>query len=172
MSKNHRSLISFILTFFILLTLALPLQAYEKAKVLSIVDGDTVKVIYHNREESIRLIGIDTPETRPNKKAIKDAQRAKSDIETITSQGREAKNFVKGLVKPGDLLEMEFDIRTRDKYGRLLAYLYLSSGKMLNEEIVKAGYAQLMTIPPNLKYQERFLMAYRKARESHRGLWK
>jgi micrococcal nuclease len=172
MSKNRRSLISFILTFFILLTLALPLQAYEKAKVLSIVDGDTVKVIYHNREESIRLIGIDTPETRPNKKAIKDAQRTKSDMETITSQGREAKNFVKGLVKPGDLLEMEFDIRTRDKYGRLLAYLYLSSGKMLNEEIVKAGYAQLMTIPPNLKYQERFLMAYREARESHRGLWK
>jgi micrococcal nuclease len=43
---------------------------------------------------------------------------------------------------------------------------------MLNEEIVKAGYAQLMTIPPNLKYQERFLMAYREARENHRGLWK
>jgi len=148
------------------------LQAYEKAKVLSIVDGDTVKVIYHRKEESIRLIGIDTPETRPNKKAIKDAQRAKSDIETITSQGREAKNVVKGLVKPGDLLKIEFDIRTRDKYGRLLAYLYLSSNKMLNEEIVKAGYAQLMTIPPNLKYQERFLMAYREARENHRGLWK
>jgi micrococcal nuclease len=132
MSKNRRSLISFILTFFILLTLALPLQAYEKAKVLSIVDGDTVKVIYHHREESIRLIGIDTPETRPSKKAIKDAQRAKSDIETITLQGREAKNFVKGLVKPGDLLEIEFDIRARDKYGRLLAYLYLSSGEMLD----------------------------------------
>lgn len=69
MSKNRRSLISFILTFFILLTLALPLQAYEKAKILSIVDGDTVKVIYHNREESIRLIGIDTPESIPNRKA-------------------------------------------------------------------------------------------------------
>ena len=172
MSKNRRSRISFILPFFILLALALPSQAYEKAKLLSIVDGDTVKVIYHHREESIRLIGIDTPETRPNKKAIKDSQRGKSDIETITSQGREAKNFVKGLVKSGDLLEIEFDIRTRDKYGRLLAYLYLPSGKMLNEEIVKAGYAQLMTIPPNLKYQERFLMAYREARENHRGLWK
>lgn len=79
---------------------------------------------------------------------------------------------MKGLVKPGDLLKIEFDVRTRDKYGRLLAYLYLPSGKMLNEEIVKAGYAQLMTIPPNLKYQERFSMAYREARENHRGLWK
>jgi micrococcal nuclease len=148
------------------------LQAYEKAKILSIVDGDTVKVIFHNREERLRLIGIDTPESIPNSKAKKDAQRTKSDIETITSQGREAKSFMKGLVKPGDLLKIEFDVRTRDKYGRLLAYLYLPSGKMLNEEIVKAGYAQLMTIPPNLKYQERFLMAYREARENYRGLWK
>ena len=172
MFKNRFGLLSFILTISILLAIALPLPAYEKAKVLSIVDGDTVKVIYHNREESIRLIGIDTPESIPNKKAIKDAQRTKSDIETITSHGREAKNFVKGLVKPGDFLKIEFDVRTRDKYGRLLAYLYLPSGKMLNEEIVKAGYAQLMTIPPNLKYQERFLMAYREAMENHRGLWK
>lgn len=75
-------------------------------------------------------------------------------------------------MKPWDLLKIEFDVRTRDKYRRLLAYLYLPGGKMLNEEIVKAGYAQLMTIPPNLKYQERFLMAYREARENHRGLWK
>lgn len=171
MGKNRLSL-NFILVIFILITLTLPSQAYEKAKVLSIVDGDTVKVIFHNKEESIRLIGIDTPESRLNKKAIKDAQRTKSDIETITSQGREAKNFVKGLVKPGDLLKIEFDVRTRDKYGRLLAYLYLRSGKMLNEEIVKEGYAQLMTIPPNVKYQERFLKAYREAIESHRGLWK
>ena len=172
MFKNRFGLLSFILTISILLAIALPLPAYEKTKVLSIVDGDTVKVIYHNREESIRLIGIDTPESIPNKKAIKDAQRTKSDIETINSQGREAKNFVKGLVKPGIFLKIEFDVRTRDKYGRLLAYLYLPSGKMLNEEIVKAGYAQLMTIPPNLKYQERFLMAYREAMENHRGLWK
>jgi len=166
------SLKSFLLTFSILFTFALPLQAYEKAKVLSVVDGDTVKVIYHQKGESIRLIGIDTPEAKPNKKAMKDAQRTKSDLETIISQGKKATFFVKGLVKPGDLLSIEFDNRARDKYGRLLAYLYLTDGKMLNEEIVKAGYAQLMTIPPNVKYQERFLKAYREARENHRGLWK
>jgi len=173
MEKEQLNLkLRLMLTFFILLTLAFPSQAYERAKVLSIVDGDTVKVIYHKKEESIRLIGIDAPESWPNKKAVKDAQRAKSDIEIITSQGKEAKGFVKALVKPGEILWIEFDARTRDKYGRLLAYLYLPSGKMLNEEIVKAGYAQLMTIPPNLKYQERFLKAYREARENHRGLWK
>jgi micrococcal nuclease len=51
-----------------------------------------------------------------------------------------------------------------------LAYLYLSDGKMLNEEIVKAGYANLMTVPPNVKYQERFLKAYREAGENRWGL--
>ena len=50
-------------------------------------------------------------------------------------------------------------------------YVYLPDGKMLNEEIVKAGYAQVMTYPPNIKYQERFLKAYREARESKKGLW-
>jgi micrococcal nuclease len=169
---KRRFYLNFILVILILAMMALPLQAYEKVKVISILDGDTLKVLYHKMKESIRLIGIDTPESIPNKKAIQDAQRKKSDIETITLQGREAKNFVKDLVKPGDLLEIEFDVRARDKYGRLLAYLYLPTGKMLNEEIVKAGYAQLMTIPPNLKYQERFLRAYREAKENHRGLWK
>lgn len=164
--------LSFLLTFSIWFTFASPLQAYEKAKVLSVVDGDTVKVIYHQKGESIRLIGIDTPEARPNKKAMKDAQRTKSDLEAIISQGKKATSYVKGMVKPGDLLSIEFDVRTRDKYGRLLAYLYLPDGKMLNEQIVKAGYAQLMTIPPNVKYQERFSKAYREARENHRGLWR
>ena len=56
---------------------------------------------------------------------------------------------------------MEFDVQKRDKYGRLLAYVYLSDGKMVNEEIVKAGYANFMTYPPNVKYQEKFLKAYR-----------
>lgn len=170
--RKYRPCLSLIFTFLILFVLAISLEAYEKAKVLGIVDGDTLKVIYHQRKESIRLIGIDTPESKPNKKAVKDAQRTKVDIETITSYGRQAEGFVKSLVKPGDLLGIEFDVQPRNKYGRLLVYLYLPSGKMLNEEIVKAGYAHLMTIPPNLKYQERFSIAYKDAREGHWGLWK
>ena len=67
---------------------------------------------------------------------------------------------------------IELDVQARNQYGRLLAYAYLSNGKMLNEEIVKAGYANVMTIPPNVKYQETFLRAYREARENKRGLWK
>jgi micrococcal nuclease len=80
--------------------------------------------------------------------------------------------FVKILVISGDPAGLEFDVQARDKYGRLLAYLYLPYGKMLNEETVKAGYANVMTIPPNVKYQETFLRAYRGTRENKRGLWR
>jgi micrococcal nuclease len=85
--------------------------------------------------------------------------------------GKKATRYVKGLVKPGDLITIELDVQERDRYGRILGYVYLSNGKMLNEEIVKAGYAMIMTIPPNVKYKDRFLKAYQEARESKRGLW-
>ncbi len=85
--------------------------------------------------------------------------------------GKRATEYVESLVKPGDLITIEFDAQERDRYGRLLGYVYLSNGKMLNEEIVKAGYANVMTIPPNVKYQDRFLKAYQEARKNKKGLW-
>lgn len=161
----------------LLAVLTLPLQAVSienigSAKVLSVVDGDTLKVNYKGKEESVRLIGIDAPESTPNKKAKNDSKRSGEDLKTITAMGKEATNYVKSLVKPGDTVRIEFDVEKRDKYGRLLGYVYLSDGKMLNEEIVKDGYANLMTVPPNVKYRERFLKVYREARENRRGLWK
>lgn len=139
--------------------------------VVQIVDGDTLTIQHNGRNEKIRLIGIDAPESRINNKTKKDAARGNGDIETITKMGKEATHFVKKIVKPGDPVTIEFDKQTRDKYGRLLGYVYMANGKMLNEEIVKAGYASLMTYPPNVKYQDRFLKAYREARENSRGLW-
>jgi micrococcal nuclease len=85
--------------------------------------------------------------------------------------GKRATEYVKSLVEPGDLITIEFDAQERDRYGRLLCYVYLSNGKMLNEEIVKAGYANVMTVPPNVRYKDMFLRAYKEARESKRGLW-
>ena len=146
-------------------------QALETTTVTRVVDGDTIKVRYWGKEESIRLIGIDTPESRANKKAKRDAKRSGQDIKTITAMGKRATEYVKSLVKPGDLITIEFDVQQRDRYGRLLGYVYLSNGKMLNEEIVKAGYANVMTIPPTVKYKDRFLKAYQEAREGKRGLW-
>ncbi len=144
---------------------------HAKGRVIRIVDGDTLSIEYNGRKENIRLIGIDTPESRINRKARKAAARSGDDIGTITRMGKEAARFVKTLAKPGDPVLIEFDRQPRDKYGRLLGYVYLADKRMLNEEIVKAGYASLLTYPPNAKYQDRFLRAYREARQNNRGLW-
>jgi len=164
----------FIFSLFVLLS---PTQSGQKSYdqrsdvVLRVVDGDTLTINHNGRKESIRLIGIDTPESKSNKKARKDAMRSNEDLRTIVSLGKEAAQFVKTLVHPGDPVFIEFDRQTRDKYGRLLGYVYLADGTMLNEEIVRAGYANLMTYPPNVKYQDRFLRAYHDARDNNRGLW-
>ena len=157
----------------VVLSLFLTVNGYaqQTTTVTRIVDGDTLKVFYLEGEESIRLIGIDTPESRVNKKTKKDAKRSGQDIETIIAMGKRATEYVESLVKPGGLITIEFDVQERDRYKRLLGYVYLSNGKMLNEEIVKAGYASVMTIPPNVKYKDRFLIAYQEARKDKRGLW-
>ncbi len=161
-----------ILSFvFILSLLSSSLHAQELSIVIKIIDGNTLWVQYGRQREIVRLIGIDTPESRVNKKAKKDAKRSGQDIKIITSMGQRATKYVSSLVKPGDKVTIEFDVEQRDRYDRLLGYVYLSNGKMLNEEIVKAGYANVMTIPPNVKYQDRFLRAYKQARERKRGLW-
>ena len=146
-------------------------HAQQTTTVTRIVDGDTLKVFYLEGEESIRLIGIDTPESRVNKKTKKDAKRSGQDVETIIAMGKRATEYVESLVKPGGLITIEFDVQERDRYKRLLGYVYLPNGNMLNEEIVKAGYASVMTIPPNVKYKDRFLIAYQEARERKVGLW-
>ncbi len=166
--KRYFKPLSFV---FVLTLLSSSLHAQQTTTVVRVVDGDTLKIRYWGKEESIRLIGIDTPESRVNKKAKRDAKRSGQDIKTITAMGKRATEYVEGLVKTGDLITIEFDAQQRDRYNRLLGYVYLSNGKMLNEEIVKAGYANVMTIPPNVKYQDRFLKAYKQARKKERGLW-
>ncbi len=159
---------------FVVLSLFLSTITYaqQRTTVTRIVDGDTLKVFYLGSEESIRLIGIDTPESRVNKKTKKDAKRSGQDMETIIEMGKKATECVESLVKAGDIVTIEFDVQERDRYKRLLGYVYLSNGKMLNEEIVKAGYANVMTIPPNVKYKDRFIGAYQEAEKNKRGLWK
>ncbi len=84
---------------FILAFLSSPLHAQQTTTVIRVVDGDTLKVRYWEKEESIRLIGIDTPESRVNKKAKRDAERSGQDIRTITTIGKSATRYVEGLVK-------------------------------------------------------------------------
>ncbi len=94
------------------------------------------------------------------------------DLKAITAMDKEATRFVKGIISPRDHLKIEFDVEKRDRYGRLLAEAYLPVGKMLNEEILKAGYANFLTYPPNVKYRDRLLKAYRELTENRKGLWR
>jgi len=69
-------------------------------------------------------------------------------------------------------VRLEFDVQQKDRYGRLLAYVYLPDGRMLNEVLLEEGYAALLTVPPNVKYAERLRKAQKRAVEEGKGLWK
>lgn len=140
-------------------------------RLVRVVDGDTVIINYNGKEEKIRLIGIDTPEASINPKTRRDAERSKVDINSIIEQGKKATAFVEQILLDEEFVLVEFDVQKRDRYKRLLGYVYLQDGRMLNEIIVRSGYASLMTIPPNVKYKDRFLKAYRAARDEKLGLW-
>lgn len=146
-------------------------QTPSLCTVTEIVDGDTIHCKEDGEILNVRLIGIDAPESKLNPKTKNDAERSSQDVETIMKMGRKATSFVKSHLSTGETVKLEFDIQKQDRYGRTLAYLYLPDGSMLNELIVREGYAQVMTIPPNVKFQELFLTAQKDARENKRGLW-
>lgn len=144
-------------------------QSYDYNDILvkRVVDGDTLQLVSGER---VRLIGMDTPEIHESSKLYRDSQRTRQDIQTIKELGRRAFEFTKKLVE-GERVSLEFDVEKHDKYGRILAYVYLKDGTFVNAEIVKQGYASLMTIPPNVKYADLFRRLYQEARMNKRGLW-
>lgn len=156
-----------IVPFFFILLFPLTVLASDLYTVARTVDGDTLKL---NNSEKVRLIGIDTPEASYNPKLYRDARRTGQDVQTIRALGKRATLFTKQLVE-GKRVRLEFDVQPRDRYGRLLAYVYLEDGTFVNAEIIKQGYAQVMTVPPNVRYQDLFLKLQREARENRKGLW-
>ena len=140
---------------------------YSDILVRRVIDGDTLQL---DNGKRVRLIGIDTPEVHFSKGIYQQAKRLNKDIETIKVLGRQATQFTKELVE-GKKVRLEFDVEKYDKYDRLLAYVYLKDGLFVNEEIIRQGYAQILTIPPNVKYKDVFLEAQREAKENNRGLW-
>ena len=145
--------------------------AGDYATVEKITDGDTFSVIFNGRKEKIRLIGIDTPESRKNARAEKQSKEESIDEATIIAMGKAAKEFISTLIKKGDKVKLEFDVQERDKYGRFLCYVYLEDGRMLNEVVIREGYAYPLSIAPDVKYEEKFREAFRYARENNKGLW-
>lgn len=137
----------------------------QHCRVERIIDGDT----FVCSGERVRLIGIDAPESRPN--ARLERQRALGDAQVVLALGRRAKEFFSELLPLGTVVRLELDVQKRDRYGRLLAYVWLPDGRMANEVLLAEGYAMLLTIPPNVRYAERLRRAWRLAIEEQRGLW-
>ena len=125
--------------------------------VVRVVDGDTIHVRIGARVEKVRYIGVNTPEAHHPTRGEEPG-------------GREAAQVNRRLVE-GQAIRLELDVQERDRYGRLLAYVWVGD-LMINAELVRLGYAQVMTIPPNVRYQEVFLKLQREAREAGRGLWR
>lgn len=125
--------------------------------VVRIVDGDTIHVRIGDRIEKVRYIGVNTPEVHHPTKGEEPG-------------GREAAAVNRSLVDSRHV-RLETDVQTRDRYGRLLAYVWVGD-VMVNAELVRRGYAQVMTIPPNVRHQALFGKLQREARESGRGLWR
>ncbi len=135
---------------------ALRVRVFGVAKVTKVTDGDTIDVLLNGRKEKVRLIGVDTPET-------KDPRRG------VQCFGPEAARFTTKMLL-GRTVSLEVDKEIRDKYDRLLAYVWL--GEMnFNAELVARGYARAKDYPPNVKYSQEFHKLERQARAAGAGLW-
>jgi micrococcal nuclease len=117
-----------------------------------VVDGDTLDLTGIGR---VRLIGIDTPEVYGG----------------VECYGRAASAFTGRVLTPGRRVRYRIGAEERDRYGRALAYVWLTDGRFFNELLVQRGYATPLTIPPNDDYAARFVADARRARDAGRGLW-
>lgn len=138
------------------------LQGFQKVSVLKVIDGDTIEVDLDGKVESVRFIGIDTPETVDPRRPV-------------GCFGKEASSENKRLLE-GKVVLLERDISETDKYNRLLRYIYLELGNrqmlFVNDYLVRQGFAFASSFPPDVKYNERFTKAQEEARENLRGLWR
>lgn len=127
-----------------------------EASVVRVIDGDTIEVDIGGTLYKVRYIGINTPETVHPTRGEE-------------PYGKEASAKNRELVD-GKVVRLERDVSEADKYGRLLRYVWVGD-LFVNAELVRLGYAQVVTYPPDVKYQDLFLQLQREAREAGRGLW-
>ena len=142
-----------------------PLAGRERpalvGRVVRTVDGDTIHVRLAGGVEKVRYIGIDTPEVHHPTRGEEPGGRAASAVNRRLVGDR--------------AVRLEPDVQTRDRYGRLLAYVWVQGPDgvevMVNAELVRLGYAAVLTVPPNVRHAELFRKLAAEARAQHRGLW-
>ena len=127
-------------------------------RVVRIVDGDTIRVALGPRVERVRYIGVDTPEdVKPDTPVQCYARRAAAENARLVA---------------GRRVRLVLDVEERDRFGRLLAYVYRASdGLFVNAALVRGGFARTLTIPPNVRFADRLAALARTARRESRGLW-
>jgi endonuclease YncB( thermonuclease family) len=137
-----------------------PVGATEPARVVRVVDGDTIVIDRGRGNERLRYIGVDTPES------------VKPDT-PVQFMAKEASAANEALVAGRDVV-LERDVSDTDQYDRLLRYVWLRDGDgwvLVNLELVRLGYAQVTTFPPDVRWTDTFLAAQRVARDVGLGLW-
>lgn len=147
----------------VLKLLGLYLGAIFKGKITRIykvVDGDTIHVGSKKNKKSVRLIGVDTPES------------LRSMYMDVQPFGKEASDYTKKRLKKGKRVVLRYDKEKQDKFGRLLAYVYLGNGEFYNATLVKHGYAFAKRYKPNISKAPYFEKLEREAKSKKKGLWK
>jgi micrococcal nuclease len=166
--------IKVLLTWLLLLLFVTVRLGLEKVKLVRVVDGDTIKVMSEGKQESVRFLGIDTTESRENARMIKQCKAEGVDKELILKQGEIASEFVQNALRGNEYVWLEFDRGKRDKYKRLLAYVYVEDNcdkeYMLNYILLKVGYAKTLFYG-RLKHQVLFIEAQRYAKSLRLGFW-
>jgi len=137
---------------------AAPADRDRVGRVARIVDGDTIVVALAGRTERVRYIGIDTPESvKPDSPVQCYAHRAAVENARLVARQR---------------VRLVLDVEPRDRFGRLLAYVYRArDGVLVNAALVRGGFARTLTIPPNVRFADRFRALAAQARRAGRGLW-
>jgi micrococcal nuclease len=136
---------------------ALHAAANPQARVVEVIDGDTVVVVLPDgRRDTVRILGVDTPETHHPTKGLQ-------------CFGREAAAFTRRRLL-GRVVRLERDVEFRDLYGRRLAYVIVD-GQRFDDVLLRKGYARLLVIRPNVAHARALLAAELDARHNHRGLW-
>jgi micrococcal nuclease len=130
----------------------------DLATIVSVVDGDTIVLRVQDQTETVRLLGIDTPETvHPTK--------------PIECFGPEASAFTKATLVEGSLVKLLRDVEPRDRYQRLLVYLFLADGTLFNQLLIDRGLARTLSIEPNTAFASQFASHESSARNRRVGLW-
>jgi micrococcal nuclease len=132
-------------------------EASATYRVLRVVDGDTIEIEMNGTKEKVRFIGVDTPES------------VHPDASRNVEYGKIASDFTKARLDGSDVT-LELDVQERDRYGRILAYVYFN-GIMFNKTLLEEGHAQIATYPPNVKYVDDFTKLQESARNAKKGIW-